>query len=368
MSLTLRLKKSFGDFSLGLSLALGDDLTVLFGPSGAGKSLVLRLISGIERPDEGVVEICGERVFDRGAGIDIPIRERRVGFLFQDYALFPHMSVYENIAYGLRGPGGPGWPGRAEIRTMVGELLGIMRLTGLEERYPHELSGGQKQRVALARTLAASPRILLLDEPFSALDYQVREKLRRDLLRIHERFPITIVLVTHDLEEAFMMGSSIAVINNGQVEQFGSTEDVFYRPSTRNVARFVGIRNIFTGVVVECSGRAVTLRSRATGLIRATLPEGRVLNKGQKVDFCIRPEEIPVVRAGRAMEEARRTNVISGRITSVTGMGTMHSVFVEAGSCQLKVDLPNFVMRDLSLAEGHDISLLLKKENIWIIP
>ncbi len=368
MSLALRLKKSFGDFSLGLSLEMGDGLSVLFGPSGAGKSLILRLISGIERPDEGLVEICGERVFDSGSGIDLPIRMRRVGFLFQDYALFPHMSVAGNIAYGLRGPGGPGWPDRSEIRTMVGELLGIMRLTGLEDRYPHELSGGQKQRVALARTLAASPRILLLDEPFSALDYQVREKLRRDLLRIHERFPITIILVTHDLEEAFMMGSSIAVINDGAVEQFGPGEDVFYRPATRNVARFVGIRNIFTGVVVERAGDVVTLRSRATGLIKAMAPPGRVLEKGQKVEFCIRPEEIPVVRADRAMKEGRMTNVMSGRIVSMTGMGTTHSVFVDTGSCQLKVELPNFVVRDLALAEGHDISLLLKQESIWIIP
>ncbi len=365
MSLSLRIKKAFGGFSLDVVLSMGNDLNVLFGPSGAGKSLILRLISGIERPDEGLVEIGGERVFDSASGINVPVRKRRIGYLFQDYALFPHMSVFENIAYGLRGLAG--WD-RAAIRTGVGELLGIMRLQGLEDRFPGELSGGQKQRVALARTLATSPRILLLDEPFSALDYQVREKLRRDLLLIHERFPIPIILVTHDLEEAFMMGSSIAVINNGAVEQFGGSEEVFYRPATRNVARFVGTRNIFTGVVESSSDGTVRLRSRATGAIEAAAPPGRPLPKGAKVDFCIRPEEIPVVRADRAIKEARRTNVMNGRIVSITGMGTSHSIFVDTGECQLKVELPNFVMRDLDLAEGSDIGLLLKKESIWIIP
>jgi len=362
MSLTVRLKKSFKDFVLDLSFSMGEDLNVLFGPSGAGKSLILKLISGIETPDEGLVEICGERVFDSRLKVHLPVRKRRVGYLFQDYALFPHMKVYQNIAYGI---GGRDKPGTAAV---VGELIEIMRLKGLEERFPHELSGGQRQRAALARTLAASPRILLLDEPFSALDYQVREKLRRDLMLIHERFPITIILVTHDLEEAFMMGRSIAVINNGSVEQFGRSDDVFYRPATRNVARFVGTRNIFTGTVVSLTGKEVTLRSPGLGELRAEAPEGRALEIGSEAAFCIRPEEIPVVRKDRAMKEGRRANVIEGRIISITGRGTTHSLFVDTGMSQLKVELPNFVMRDLDLAEGHDISLLLKKGSIWIIP
>jgi len=362
MSLTVRLKKSFKDFALDLSFSMGEDLNVLFGPSGAGKSLILKLISGIETPDEGLVEICGERVFDSSEKVRLPVRKRRVGYLFQDYALFPHMRVFDNIAYGI---GGGDKIGTAAV---VGELIEIMRLKGLEKRFPHELSGGQRQRAALARTLAASPRILLLDEPFSALDYQVREKLRRDLMLIHERFPITIILVTHDLEEAFMMGRSIAVINNGSVEQFGRSDDVFYRPATRNVARFVGTRNIFTGTVLTITGKEVMLHSPGLGELRAKAPEGRALEIGGKAAFCIRPEEIPVVRKDRAMEEGRRANVIEGRIISITGRGTTHSLFVDTGKSQLKVELPNFVMRDLALAEGHDISLLLKKESIWIIP
>ncbi len=362
MSLSLKLKKSFKGFSLDVSLSMGEELNVLFGPSGAGKSLILKLISGIEIPDEGLVEIGGDTVFNSARGVNVPVRKRKVGYLFQDYALFPHMNVSHNIAYGIGGVG------KAEVAGVVSELLEIMRLKGLEHRFPHELSGGQKQRAALARTLATSPRILLLDEPFSALDYQVREKLRRDLMRIHERFPITIILVTHDLEEAFMMGSSIAVVNNGAVEQFGPGEDVFYRPATRNVARFVGTRNIFSGSIRSVSGGLVTLRSRATGELRAVAGPGSAFVAGQEVAFCIRPEEIPVVRKDRALEDGRRPNVMDGRIVSITGRGTTHSIFVDTGMCQLKVELPNFVMRDLALAEGHDISLLLKKESIWIIP
>ncbi len=362
MSLNVKLKKSFKDFALDVSFSMGEDVNVLFGPSGAGKSLILKLISGIVSPDEGLVEIGGEKVFDSRSKIHLPVRKRKVGYLFQDYALFPHMKVYQNIAYGISGGD------KARVKAVVGELIEIMRLKGLEGRFPHELSGGQKQRVALARTLATSPRILLLDEPFSALDYQVREKLRRDLMLIHERFPITIILVTHDLEEAFMMGSFIAVINNGSMEQFGRSDDIFYRPATRNVARFVGTRNIFSGVVASVTDNEVVLRSPVTGDLTAVAGSGEGLEIGRDVDFCIRPEEIPVVRKDRAMDEGRRANVLEGRIVSITGRGTTHSLFVDTGTAQLKVELPNFVMRDLGLAEGHDISLLLKKESIWIIP
>jgi molybdate transport system ATP-binding protein len=262
MSLNLNLKKSFKGFNLDVALELGTELVVLFGPSGAGKSLTLKMISGLVVPDQGAVTIGGEKVFDSGSGINTPIRKRRTGYLFQDYAVFPHMTVYENIAYGMNGLKGA-------VRSRVAELLGVMRLEGLEGRYPHELSGGQRQRVALARTLATSPKILLLDEPFSALDYQVREKLRADLLNIHRLFPITTIVVTHDLEEAFMLSDKVAVINEGRIEQFGSREDVFYRPGTRNVARFVGTRNIFTGRVVSSLESEVVLTSPGLGEIKA---------------------------------------------------------------------------------------------------
>ncbi|MBI5343808.1 MAG: ABC transporter ATP-binding protein [Deltaproteobacteria bacterium] len=342
MALSFKLRKSFGAFSLDAELLLGEDMLVLFGPSGAGKSLLLKLISGILRPDEGFVEAGGTVLFDSQKRTDIPIRKRRIGYLFQDYALFPHMTVYENIAYGL---GKRYEDEEAAVKERVGGLISVMRLAGLEIRYPFELSGGRKQRTALARTLATGPSVLLLDEPFSALDYQVREKLRADLVNIHGLFPITTIIVTHDLEEAFMLGPRIAVINNGRIEQTASREEVFYRPSTRNVARFVGMRNIFDGRVRSVEDGHVIITNPDLGDIRAEVgPYARanVLAAGAPVTFCVRPEEIPVIRPDRKIEGGLLHNILEGEIVSTTGRGTTHILFIKVGKGDtlLKVEIP----------------------------
>ncbi|MBI5237728.1 MAG: ABC transporter ATP-binding protein [Deltaproteobacteria bacterium] len=379
MSLSFSLKKSFEGFSLDAELSLGSELMVLFGPSGAGKSLLLKLLSGIVRPDEGVITVGTEPVFDSGRGVDVPIRKRRIGYLFQDYALFPHMTVFENIAYAMKGINPPYPPfSKGGVGGVVREFTSLMRLSGLEDRYPNALSGGQKQRTALARTLAAGPAVLLLDEPFSALDFQVREKLRQDLLNIHEVFPITTILVTHDLEEAFMLGVRLAVINNGRLEQVGKKEDVFYRPATRDVARFVGARNIFNGRVARVEESAVVIESPGLGDIMAAYPSYPPLDKGgikgglkpgSDVVFCIRPEEIPIIRQDRVIL-THDGNVVEGVISSITGRGTSHILFVKvgAGDTFLKIEAPNFVARKLSLATGKRIRVLLKKESVWVIP
>src|SRR4030066_740883 len=297
MNLKMNLKKSFDGFSLDVNLSVQEDLLVLFGPSGAGKSLILKMVSGIVVPDEGVVEIGDERVFDSENHFALPVRNRRIGYLFQDYALFPHMTVSGNIAYGIN------QLERSLVQKKVEELIEVMRLSGLEKRFPHELSGGQKQRCALARTLAIEPRVLLLDEPFSALDFQVREKLRADLLRIHTLYPITTILVTHDLEEAFMLGKEIAVINNGHIEQAGPREEVFYRPKTRSVAKFIGTRNIFDGTVVDSDGSHVTILNQDIGKVKTFATEGTKLEKGRKASFCIRPEEVLIIRPDRPRDK-----------------------------------------------------------------
>jgi len=369
--LRVELRKSFDGFSLDVDLTLGEDLLVLFGPSGAGKSQILKMISGIVRPDAGVVSVGGQTLFDSSSNIDLPVRERRIGHLFQDYALFPHMTVHGNIAYGIS------HLDRAVVRDKVAELIGVMRLSGFEGRYPHELSGGQKQRCALARTLAIGPRLLLLDEPFSALDYQVREKLRADLLNIHRLYPITTVLVTHDLEEAYMLGRRIAVLNNGRIEQIGGREDVFYRPVTRNVARFMGARNIFSGRVSAVDGGMVVVACPGIGEIKANLPPGpKTLAPGMEVSLCIRPEEIIVIRPDRVLEGRVQDNIIDGTIESATGRGSTQILFLRVGDGRaeadpgtlLKIELPNFVVRKLALATGKRIRVSLKKENVWIIP
>lgn len=363
MALDVRLVKSLEGFDIDVELLLDEELLVLFGPSGAGKTMILKMISGIVRPDAGRVTLGSQRLFDSAAGLDVPIRERKIGYLFQDYALFPHMTVRANINYGGLGPKGAGGAGK------VADLIGLMRLSGLEERYPHELSGGQKQRVALARTLASEPDILLLDEPFSALDYQVREKLRMDLLNIHRMFPITTVLVTHDLEEAFMLGRRMAVVNNGRIEQMGLREEVFYRPKTRNVARFMGFRNIFDGVVVRSDASHAVVDCKGLGMVKAHLQPGAGLNAGQAVSLCIRPEEILVIRPDRAVDPKIQDNIFECEIVSAIGRGSTHIMFLKTGPGEtlLKVELPNFVLRKLGLATGRVVRVSLKKESVWVI-
>ncbi len=374
MGLYLKLKKHFPDFSIDVELTADKEFLVLFGPSGAGKSLILKMISGILRPDEGVISIDGDVIFDSWNNIDAPMRDRRIGFVFQEYSLFPHMTVFKNISYGIKDPGGP------DAGVLVRELIGLMRLNGLEQRFPHEISGGQRQRVALARTLAANPRLILLDEPFSALDNMVREKLRADLTNIHRRFPITTMMVTHDLEEAFMMGSRISVVNNGRIEQTGSREDVFYRPVTRNVARFLGARNIFTGCIASVDGAEAVIESAGFTALKATVPAHTMLRAGQEVSFCIRPEDIQVVRPDKPLtKEKASDNILDAEVSTIVGMGGTHIIYLDISSGAagrkdllgvpaLKVEAPNFVVKKLALVPGSALRVLLKKESIWIIP
>jgi len=362
MSISFHLKKGLHSFCIDVELSFGDELAVLFGPSGSGKTSILNMLAGIVRPDEGFVTIDGKDVFNSERGISIPIRGRRIGYLFQEYALFPHMTVFENIAYGI-----DHLPKR-EVKVKVEKFLELMRLGGLEGRYPHELSGGQRQRVALARTMAVEPEVLLLDEPFSALDQPVREKLRNDLLMIHERYPITTLFVTHDLEEAFIMGERIAILNEGRLEQVGTKEEVFYRPRTRNVARFLGARNIFSGRVISLNGREALIENPELGVIKALVdPEVSI---DQMVSFGIRPEEVMVIRRDRPLDRTVQDNLLEGEITGLVGKGANHTVYfkVKDKDIALKIEVPNFAFRKLKLSTGMNITVSLKRESIWVIP
>ncbi|MBI5047765.1 MAG: ABC transporter ATP-binding protein [Deltaproteobacteria bacterium] len=365
MSLSFQLKKHFRDFSIDMGFSIEENMAVLFGPSGAGKSLLLNLISGIIKPDKGFVRIEEREVFNSETGINVPIRDRKIGYLFQDYALFPHMTVFENIAYGINS-----LP-KNKIKTKVEELLDLMRLGGLEHRFPKELSGGQKQRAALARTLAAEPRILLLDEPFSALDYQVREKLRADLLLIHQKYPITTFFVTHDLEEAFVMGDNIAIINNGRLEQFGAREDVFYKPKTKNVAKFLGARNIFSGRVVSLNGATAVIKNPELGEIKASIRHDEEhLEVDDNITFGIRPEEIMIIRPDKPIDKKVQDNLLEGEVLTTLGKGASHTIYfkIQDRDATFKIEIPNFAYRKLKLSKGKTITVSLKKESIWIIP
>jgi sulfate transport system ATP-binding protein len=228
-----RVTKRFGDFTAldDVSVAIaGGSLTALLGPSGSGKSTLLRVIAGLEEPDDGNVLILGEHA------TGLPPQKRGVGFVFQHYAAFKHLTVRENVAFGLRIRKRP----KQEIREKVDELLELVQLNGLAERYPAQLSGGQRQRMALARALAVEPKVLLLDEPFGALDARVRKELRAWLRRLHEDVHVTTVLVTHDQEEAMDVADRIVVMNEGQIEQTGKPRDLYEHPASEFVMGFVG--------------------------------------------------------------------------------------------------------------------------------
>ena len=243
--------KRFGDFraldDVSLEIPEGS-LTALLGPSGSGKSTLLRVISGLERPDRGTVRIGGEDV------TALPTQKRGVGFVFQHYAPFTHMTVRENVAFGLKIRKRP----KEEIRARVDELLELVQLSGLGRRYPSQLSGGQRQRMALARALAPEPEVLLLDEPFGALDARVRVELREWLRRLHDEMHVTTIFVTHDQEEALELADSIVVMNKGRVEQVAGPRDLYDRPANDFVMTFVGDAVPFDGDLVRPHDLAIS--------------------------------------------------------------------------------------------------------------
>ncbi|WP_419669200.1 sulfate/molybdate ABC transporter ATP-binding protein [Xylella fastidiosa subsp. multiplex] len=272
------LRKQFEDFTAlaGIDLDIRQgELLALLGPSGSGKTTLLRIIAGLEHADAGRV------LFGDEDATTMSVQARRVGFVFQHYALFKHMSVYENVAFGLRVRRGKArWP-ESQISARVFELLSLVQLDGLEQRYPMQLSGGQRQRVALARALAIEPRVLLLDEPFGALDAQVRRDLRRWLREIHDRTGLTTVFVTHDQEEALELADRVAILNQGGIEQVASPAEVYNRPSSPFVYSFVGAVNRLPGCV-SADGLEVA------GIVLSCPPQ----LSGGAVDLYVRPEDL----------------------------------------------------------------------------
>jgi molybdate transport system ATP-binding protein len=236
MGVSVNLKKNINGFHLDVAWEIGNQLTVLFGYSGAGKTITLQMIAGLLIPDDGFVRIGGTTMFDSAKRINMPSQKRRLGYVFQDLALFPHMTALDNILFGSNSMG------KSERRERASEMIGAFHLEGLEKKYPAELSGGQKQRVAFARALIRRPDILLLDEPFSALDNPLRIEMRRFLKEIKNRFNVPVVLVTHDVTEACTVADTLIVYSKGKVLQIGTPKDVFENPRGTEVAMLVSTK------------------------------------------------------------------------------------------------------------------------------
>ncbi|GAX88728.1 sulfate/molybdate ABC transporter ATP-binding protein [Effusibacillus lacus] len=307
MSIEVRnITKKYGSFTviqnLNLEIPTGE-LVVLLGPSGSGKTTLLRAIAGLERTDIGQILLNGEDATHLGP------RDRGIGFVFQNYALFRHMNVFENVAFGLRVRPRKLRPSEKEIRDRVHELLKLVQLEEFAKRFPSQLSGGQCQRVALARALAVEPKVLLLDEPFGALDAKVRQELRSWLRNIHDELHITSVFVTHDQEEALEVADRIVVINEGQIEQVGTPEEVYTHPATPFVYNFIGRVNVISGQVQE--GRI------RIGNLEAEVPEGF----GTSAICYVRPHDIEIETQRENQSENQSTNAIEATIRHINIIG-----------------------------------------------
>ncbi len=302
------------------------DLTVdkgafvsLLGPSGCGKTTTLRMIAGFELPDAGKVMLDGEDI------TGVPPNKRGTGMVFQAYALFPNMTVRDNVAFGMEVTGHP----RKEVDERVREMLAIVRLEDAGKRYPHQLSGGQQQRIALARALAIHPRVLLLDEPLSALDAVVRVALRGEIRRIQLELGITTVYVTHDQEEALSISDRVVVMNQGLIEQVGSPEEIYRAPTTRFVAAFIGTANQLNGTVT--GSRQVRFGET---LLCAPVPSA--LNDSSKVVVLVRPETITIHASPPA---ANGQNILEGVIQTITFLGPITRIAVDVGGTRVAADI-----------------------------
>src|SRR3989454_4935187 len=310
--LALAVTKRLPGFTLAVEWRAAEPVVALFGPSGAGKTLTLQCLSGLLRPDSGRI-VLNERVFfDGAAGVNLPPPARRLGYVFQGYALFPHLTVAENIAFGLKGlPRGR----RLERTAAVIDRLG---LGGLERRYPRELSGGQQQRVALGRALAVDPDLLLLDEPLSALDAPLRRALRDELVRtVHDWHKATVV-VTHDLAEAYQLADRVVVYEGGRVIQAGPRAELLWQPTSESVARVMGVRNILRGTVVKATPDRIQLRWRGQLLEAVNSPTHAYLPPPETpLAFFIRPEYVRLIRKDRgAPDPGHHMNLMSGQVVA----------------------------------------------------
>lgn len=340
MSIEVRnVSKSFGNHRVldRVNLTVRDgELVALLGPSGSGKTTLLRIIAGLESIDDQTSADGkpGEVLFHGQSVEQTPLRQRQVGFVFQHYALFKHMTVFENVAFGLRVRARAERPSNSEIQDRVTRLLKLIQLEGFGNRYPSQLSGGQRQRVALARALAIEPKVLLLDEPFGALDAKVRADLRNWLRRLHDEIHVTTVLVTHDQDEALEVSDRVVVMNHGRIEQAGTPEEVFHHPATEFVMDFLGQVNVFRGRVEQ--GQVLIDRDAAAG--------------DSSTKLYVRPHELEL-----QIDEPEEGS-IQGSIERIVPAGSCARVLVQTSLGQsIQVDVPFERARELELSVGLDV-------------
>ena len=347
--------KRFGSFTavqdVSLSVQSGEFITLL-GPSGCGKTTLLRMISGFETPSTGAVLLDGKDVTNE------PPYRRNVNQVFQSYALFPHLNVQENIAFGLRMRKTP----KQETNARVNQVIELVSLGGFENRKPNELSGGQRQRVALARAIVCEPKVLLLDEPLSALDAKLRHQMQLELKRLQQRLGITFIFVTHDQEEALTMSDRIAVINKGRIEQLGSVHDIYHQPRTTFVANFIGEANILSATVISRRGDEVQIK--LDGKVDLVIRGADVSADAETLLVSIRPEKIHICK----QRPAEHTNLFEAIIEQEVFKGATDELHLRhASGLELTAIAANESAHQDSFAKGERIFCSLHPSDIAIV-
>ena len=369
MSIEIRnVSKQFGDFQALRDVSLdikSGELIALLGPSGCGKTTLLRIIAGLETADVGSIHFSGEDT------TDVHVRDRNVGFVFQHYALFRHMTVFENVAFGLRVKPRKERPSEAVIKEKVMKLLKLVQLDWIADRFPSQLSGGQRQRIALARALAVEPKVLLLDEPFGALDAKVRKELRRWLRQLHDELHVTSIFVTHDQEEALEVADRVVVINQGKIEQQGTPQEVWDNPATPFVYGFLGDVNLFKGrasdgrvylddgMQLDSSDARGASDSKAFAYVRPHDLEVERYSPGQNLDPQGRPTGI-VAQLSRAIVVGpiARLELIPSETTPNAGNAG------EDGLIEAQIPAQQF--KDMGLREGETLVVTPRKAKVFL--
>lgn len=341
-----------------LNFQIGEEeYFILLGPSGTGKTLLIEALAGLHPTTSGRITLDGQDITAKSP------ERRGLGYVPQDYSLFPHLKVAENIEFGLRFRKIRG----EEKKRRVEEMLTLVGIEGIRDRWPAEISGGERQRVALARALIINPAVLLLDEPLAALDVEIRQRLWSELSALKEKLQLTVVHVTHDLEEAYALGDQIGVLMGNELQQVGPPEEMFLRPANKEVARFMGIRNVFSGKVIDYYPKTgETVVSLWDKSVTAFCQ--RPLREEQNVEFCIRSENVMIVRDKRPLTGDLKENVFSGRLVQLTPRGGLDVVRVRIGNgeTELEIHIPKHASQRLGLSPDMRVTVALKKSSLHI--
>lgn len=354
------LLKSFSLSNLNMEIEEGD-FHFLLGPTGSGKTLILESIIGLYRPKGGNIWINGKEVHN------LPPEKREISYVPQDLALFPHLNVLENILYGIKIK-------KLDLKDFQAHIEALIKITKIEhllKRFPKNLSGGEKKRVALLRALAPKPKLLLLDEPLTGLDPSIKIEILQLLKTLHQSFHPTILCVTHDFEEAYLLGDKISIFLEGKIEQVGRRDDALLRPKSRKVAEFLGLKNIYRAKILKKDEKSNRWLIHSNGLdlsVPLTISKTSI-EIGKEINLFIRPEEVMILREEKPIKDSLKRNIFEGEIVDIMDRGGYHLIQFQTtiGKTVFEISIPNYAYRNLNLFIGKKTKIALRDESFWMM-